>query len=33
MNFKFMVIGTDTYGYDSHKIAIPTIITNVDFHD
>lgn len=28
-----MTIGTQTFGYDSHKNIIPTSITNVDFQD
>lgn len=28
-----MTIGSQTYGYDSHRGHIPTSITNVDFHD
>ncbi len=33
MNFKYMTIGSATYGYDCHKGQIPPSITNVDFHD
>lgn len=33
MNFKYMTIGSQTYGYDSHRGQIPSTITNVDFHD
>jgi phospholipid-transporting ATPase len=33
MNFKYITIGPETYGYDSHRGTIPTNITNVDFHD
>ena len=33
MNFKYMTIGTNTYGYDIHRGHIPNTITNVDFHD
>lgn len=33
MSFKYMVIGEDTFGYDTMKTPIPRNITNVDFHD
>ena len=33
MSFKYMVIGEETFGYDSMKTPIPRNITNVDFHD
>ncbi len=33
MSFKHMVIGDQTYGYDSQKLPLPENITNVDFHD
>ncbi len=33
MSFKYMVVGEQAYGYDNYKTAIPTSITNVDFHD
>jgi phospholipid-transporting ATPase len=33
MNFKYMTIGTNTYGYDAHRCHVPANITNVDFHD
>lgn len=33
MSFKHMVIGEQTYGYDSVKTPVPPGVTNVDFHD
>lgn len=33
MSFKHMVVGEQTYGYDSQKSPLPEGITNVDFHD
>lgn len=33
MSFKYMVIGEETFGYDTMKTPIPRNITNVDFHD
>lgn len=33
MSFKHMVVGEETYGYDSVKTPLPSGVTNVDFHD
>ena len=33
MSFKYMVIGSESYGYDEKPGAIPASVTNVDFHD
>jgi hypothetical protein len=33
MSFKYMVIGEQTFGYDSAKTPLPPGVTNVDFHD